>query len=196
MTALSSESPSVGFLIRLLRIGLCLLLLLVPLAARCESEEALSFCYTGRPAKGESVPVYAEADRRSEQLLLMDAGGACRILGEENSFYKICFNGQIGYVFRKEILAAVEKPVSPLPERICDTVSLAEPATARNDIHLILQGELTAEQPLDALLFLIWDERQFEVEWFRLLTLKEPSFAVSMDQYPRLIPLKEMAGVR
>ena len=173
-----------------------LVLLLCIGSARGETE-SLCFQQTGTVTKGKTaVPVYAQADATSEPIAQMNPGDSAPVLGERDGFYRISVQGQIGYITQKRIQVTSEQVSTPWPEKLCDTLSLQSAIPARSETFLILEGTITADRPLDTLLFYIWDERQFQVEWVTMSTLQEPSGLIPMDQFPRVLPLRELAGGR
>ena len=175
---------------------LCLLLWLCAAAAAGE-EAPLCFRLEGTVETGRAeVPVRGQASRGSAETARMKPGDTCLILGEEESDYRVLFNGQVGYVSRRQIRVSAEKAAEPLPEAICDTVLLEEAVPSRRDLYLVLQGTVTAPEPLDTLVIYLWDERQFRVEYFRILTQKTPSASIPMDRYRQEIPLNRMEGGR
>ena len=169
----------------------------VPGTARAEETEPLCFRQAGRLKDArESAPVYQRADTKSAEVTRLEAGEACEVLGEQGNYYIVSCRGQKGYIPKKKIQAASEKAPGPLPEALCDTVYPARAATSRTDHYLVLEGTVTAEQPLSALQFYIWDEREFQVEYTYLATLKEPSVSVDMKPFAKAFPLKQMEGGR
>ena len=166
-------------------------------AAILTEETAFCFQQTGQPARGRAaVPVTEQAVPKSASLGELGSEDSCLILGETDGYYRILWNRQIGYVPKKQMEMTAEIAPEAFPETICDDVSLLTPLPDRLDTFLVLQGEVTSEKPLDALLFYLWDQRQFQVERAYMVTLPEPSFSVSMADFSRVFPLKDLEGGR
>ena len=169
----------------------------LPGAAYGEEAESLCFRHMCRAKTGQDgLQIYKNADSKSAVVTRTDPGEACLILGEVKNFYLVSCHDRTGYVSKKKAEVFSEKTPEPLPEKLCDTVSPVKAVPSRLDSRLELQGTVTSDRPLDALQFFIWDERQFQVEYVHLLPLKKPSASVDMSLYPKILPLKEMAGGR
>ena len=175
---------------------ICLALFFLFLATGAAAGESLCFHHTGVAGKVPGgVPVWPEPGKQAEASFRMDPGETCLVLGESGTFFRIEKDGAAGYV-EKRFMTMRPEASPAIRESPCASVSLADPAPGRLDTHLVLQGTLTSDVPMDTLFFYVWDERQFTVEYARMIPLREPSRSVSMEDYPFLLPMKEMEGGR
>ena len=186
-------------LIRLLTLFLLLPLLslppLAPAGVAAEEPAPRSFLLTAR-AKREAVPVRASADRASEKLGEITPDAGVPVLGEEGAFLRVLLDGRPGFAPRSGLTVSPEPADPALPEALCEGLKLKQAATARRDTRLEFLGGLSGPEPLDAALFFLWDERQYRVEWYRMLSPEQPAETLRLEDMPRLIPLKDLSGGR
>ena len=178
---------------------ICLALFLLFLASGAMAEELSGLCFRHTGVAGNirgGVPVLSGPASGAVESFRMEPGDTCRILGESGSYYRIEKDGAEGYVGKRLLSLRPEASPETLREAPCATVSLVEPVPSRQDTHLVLQGTLTADVPMDTLFFYVWDERLFTVEYARMISLDEPSRSVEMENYPDLLPMKGMEGGR
>lgn len=178
---------------------LCILAVIFQFCSASGDEAAnLSFRYVGHAKSlDKKVAVYEKAILSSDKITFLEPEEECLILGKEKDFWRIFCHDRMGYVPVRAVRDyAEQQPQGAIPEKLCDTVSVVKPATSREDTHLKLQGNLTSDQPMDVIQFFLWDERQFNVEKVYTLVLDEPSLGVDMENYPRLLALKDIKGGR
>ena len=166
-------------------------------ASFCEDEVPSGFWQAGILKKtAEAVPVYSQPGRNSEIIGRMNPEDIGMILGEQNQFYQILLPEGSGYVQKSKLRCETRKAESPFPEALCSSVSLQKTVPSRLDTHLVLQGSLSADMPFQTLFFYLWDERQFRIELAQMVSLREPADSISLDAYPRILPLKNLEGGR
>ena len=191
--------PSVRSVSPVCKLAVCALLLAVLLclsaAGAAEEPHPLAFRLIGTP-QGKPVPVRAAPGKKGDVLFTVEAGESCEILGQEDAYYLIGADGQTGYA-PKNLLDMQTLEASPaVPEALCPTLSLEDPIPDRHAEYLALQGTLTADQPVETLILVVWDERLFRVEKTVVKDLPRPSASVSMDILARALHFNKLSGGR
>ena len=177
----------------------CLLFLLLlsggPVPSAAESMPSLSFRYIGTVTQ-DQANLYATPSKKGQVLLKLSRDEQYEILGGSDDFFRIRVQDQVGYVNKRVMNAAPVRAEEPLPEKLCGTVSLADPIPDRHEDYLIIQGKVTCGEPLDALFLYVWDDRLYRLERFQMKSLPQPSETVDLSFFLRSMPTNKLTGGR
>lgn len=146
--------------------------------------------------RGDSAAVRAAPGKHGEVLFNLEADDTCEIIGQEDSYYIVRKNGQIGYAAASLLNTQVKEASPAISELLCSGVSLEDPIPDRHADYLVLQGTLTSDQPVEALFLYVWDERLYRVEKTVIKQLAKPSKSVSMDILAKALRFSKFTGGR
>lgn len=180
----------VGFL-------LTLLFALLVVTVLAEMTEPLYFEPYVTPS-GKAANVYSKPSDTSTKLGKMLADDLCAVKGTEGNYYRIDFDGQIGYVSKgKSDLTPVKMDV--VPENDCELLNvglkdyMARPA---HTDYLVMTGTIKTTEPVDTLYVYIYDVWQNKPLTSITKVLPTALTEIRLDDYPKMIKISGWSGGR
>ena len=146
--------------------------------------------------KGSSAAVRTVPGKKGEVLFNLEAGDSCEVIGQQDSYYIVCKDGQTGYAAASLLNTEAAEASPAVPESLCSGVSLEDPIPDRHADYLVVQGTLTSDKPVEALFLYVWDERLYRVEKTVIKQLSKPATSVSMDILAKALRFSKFTGGR
>lgn len=123
-------------------------------------------------------------------------GDTCEILGLEEKYYRVRFGEQVGYVGKGNLTAEARLQETPVPEALCEGLKLVDPIPDRHEEYLLLEGEMTADEPIESVLIYIWDERLYQVEYIKAKAPDKPAAKLGTEWLATAMPTNKLTGGR
>lgn len=175
---------------------LAAVLLFLPFFGAAEAEEVFprAFRQMGTPIKG-TVSVYAGPSSKTEEIARLEENAQCEIIGAADaSYYRVRVGDRAGYALKSKL--SVETVQSSVPEALCDGLVLQTATPSRHEEYFVLEGSITAVEPLESLCIYVWDERQQRLEQTYMKELETPSARIDAGLLQRAMPLNKYSGGR
>ena len=178
---------------RIVQITIILLFVLLLNNAIAENIHTLSFRQMAEPSKGV-VPIYIDKSTQSQEIVRLEKGIQCEIIGMQDPYFRVRIGNQTGYALKS--MLTVQTIQASVLESLCSTVSLLTATPSRYEKYLMLQGNITADEPLETLFVYIWDERQQQIERTYIRDLDQPASQIDATILQNTIPLSRLKGGR
>ena len=148
--------------------------------------------------RGETeVSVYSDTDK-TERVGKLKKGVTCQVVGVSGKYYRIVFDGIEGYAQKSKLnLKAVAGDTAHTGSVVAD-VKLDQylynsPGPAK---EMTIRGTIQADAPLDALFFILWNERLQEVEQIVVKEVKTPAASLDIRDVCKKIEFSSMTAGR
>lgn len=148
--------------------------------------------------RGETeVAVYSDADK-TERVGKLKKGVTCQVVGVSGKYYRIIFDGIEGYAPNSKLnLKAVAGDTAHTGSAIAD-IKLDQylynsPGQAK---EMTIRGAIQTDAPLDALFFILWNERLQEVEQIVAKEVKSPAANLDIRDVCKKIEFSSMTAGR
>ena len=155
----------------------CFFMLCLSSALAKESTCPPSINVAARLNSGESdLSVYSDTNK-TERVGKLKKGVICQVLGAEGRFFRISFDGVVGYAAKSKLRITGE--VSQENRNGTADADLSLDAYLYPSISkgksMSIRGTVETEKPLDTLFFFLWDERLQRVEQVLVQAVPEPA---------------------
>ena len=194
-----------GYFMMKHRIGLLLtvLLLLASLFFACGAYALESTCPAGltaaaAPARGESeVAVYSDT-ARTERVGKLKKGVTCQVVGASGKYYRVAFDGIEGYALKSKLYLKAEAGEKTRTGNVITDIALDQylfnsTGQAKN---MAIRGTVQTDAPLDALFFILWDERLQKTEQIVVKEVKDPAANLNIRDVCKKIEFSSMTAGR
>ena len=154
----------------------------------------VSFRYIG--TFKNSANVLEEPAKKAAVIVKAEKGDTCEIIGVQEKYYRIRYGDQDGYVGKGNLTAEARLQETPVAEAICGTLKLADPIPDRHEEYLLLEGEMTAEEPIESVFIYIWDERLYQVEYMKAKAPEKAATTLGTEWLATAMPTNKLTGGR
>ena len=154
----------------------------------------VSFRYIG--TFKNSANVLEAPAKKSAVVVKAEKGDACEITGVLDKYYRVRYGERDGYVGKGNLTPEAVLQETPVPEAICETLKLADPIPDRHEEYLLLEGEITAEEPIESVFIYIWDERLYKVEYMKAKAPEKAAAPLGTEWLATAMPTNKLTGGR
>ncbi|MCR5565841.1 MAG: PIG-L family deacetylase [Clostridiales bacterium] len=163
----------------------------------------MAFCEKSFHLAGELVSgakrggIFAEPDSDKTPIGYFYSGDILEVIGVEGRFYVIKHGDGTAYAAKSKVklsgVAGEDTPISGIV--LTSSIKIAKvifrPVDDDED-RVVLEGEMELSEPVQQLVFYLWDERQLNIEQSVLYTLDEPATRLTGADWTRKLKTERM----
>ncbi|MBR4458939.1 MAG: PIG-L family deacetylase [Clostridia bacterium] len=182
--------------------AVCVLLMLMfaPLTAGALDMEINrhAFILTGTVTDG-SAGLFASPNSKQTAIGRLKKGETIRVVGQEGSFYEAVWEGRNVYVARGKLrLTGNEGPETDVSPVVTDCSAKMTHVMVRHyeEAYIAFEGTISLSKPVDQVVFFIYDERRYNVEYVSIQRLDAPTDVLDMTAFRKAIPTDPLLAGR
>lgn len=156
------------------------------------------FILTGTVTDG-TAGVFEKPASKQTALARLKKGESIRVLGLENGFCAVDHEGQRRYVSRGKLrLTGTEGPETGVSPAVlsCDAKMTHVMVRHYEESHIAFTGTIRLAQPVDQVVFYVYDERRYNVEYVSIQKLDAPTDTLDMTVFRKAIPTDPLLAGR